>query len=217
MKSLFFSFFLLFCLGFSWLKPLNAQNCCPYIDAISLLPANPSDTDFVKLAVQVTTSSMGNFINSNVSFPTANNIEVNLCYFGGMLPALQTYNDTLSFGVLAAGTYNLQLIARQTPDQNDCNLGFVNDSSITFSVSTVTSLSPLPQPAAITHIACEDLNPLIQKQYGQNWVRLVNAAGQELFSGPLPLPGNIEPGLYLLEITSELQSTARIFWLKTGQ
>lgn len=86
MKLLFYRLIMVFVLVMLGISASNAQSCCPYIDQIQILPSNPTDTSNVKIAVQIATSSMGNFISSNVSFPAQGSVDISLCYFGGMLP-----------------------------------------------------------------------------------------------------------------------------------
>lgn len=92
----------------------NSQ-CCPYIDTVEVLPSNPTTTDNVKIATTVMTPSQGSFISSSYSI-SGNTIDVQACYYSGLLPATQTFFDTLDIGTLAAGTYTVNFTAFQSSD-----------------------------------------------------------------------------------------------------
>lgn len=215
MKKLTLLFFLPLLFFFVQNHRLLAQTCCPYLDQIHLIPGNPTDTDQVKLAVVVTASSMGYFVSSNVSFPSQGNIEASFCYFAGMLPSLQTYDDTLNLGVLPAGNYQLVLRAFQTSDPNDCNAGMMNDSILNFSVSTVTALPHDLSPAdgSPKRIMAEDLQTLFKAQNGRN-VSIFNGTGQLEYSGFYPPSGDFPPGLHFIVFGSNSGIGSRFLWIK---
>jgi hypothetical protein len=215
MKKIIASAFLLCFLLFHGMHQGLAQSCCPYLDQIQLLPANPTDTHHVRLAVGITASSMGYFVSSNASFPTAGNIEADFCYFAGMLPSLQSYNDTVSLGILPAGTYQLLIRAYQTSDPANCSAGMMNDSILNFTVSTVTShVSPksgediLPQK-----LISSEINWLFEK-YAVQKIRVLNLSGQEEFVGYDPSSTMFSRGFHLIEFASESGQNGRILWLK---
>lgn len=195
-------------------RQLHAQTCCPYIDSYEIIPANPTYPVQVKLAVQVTVTSMGNFISSSVSFPTQYDIEGSLCYYAGMLPALQTYHDTLDLGVLAAGVYSFQLRATQTPDQLNCSMGSLNDTAFSFTVLPLVGLENKTMEKNPQRFVTNDLNPVLTGRFNEEPVRLLNSLGQEIFSGPLPLPVNLNPGFFVVEPLNTKGNSTRIFWLK---
>ncbi|TVQ77058.1 MAG: T9SS C-terminal target domain-containing protein [Flavobacteriales bacterium] len=112
--------------------------CCPYINGVTILPANPAATDTVRVVMNVTTPSQGSFIGATHS-TSGMQISVSACYFSGMLPALQNYVDTLTLGVLPVGTYTLHFTARQSANATYCqpvdstqiNIGFTVGASQT--------------------------------------------------------------------------------------
>jgi hypothetical protein len=215
MKLFFYRFTIAIVLLMVGISASYAQNCCPYIDQIQILPPNPADTSNIKIAVQVTASSMGNFISSNVSIPAQGSVEISLCYFAGMLPTLQTYNDTLSLGVLSAGVYSLQIRAYQTPVQNDCNAGSVNDSIISFSVSTVTSAPTLKiNKDHGIKVFATDLNPYLFLNNLIGKIRIINISGQIIFEGKAPIPDSNVSGFHTVEIENNTGAPTRIYWVK---
>jgi hypothetical protein len=192
-----------------------AQSCCPYIDQIQLLPASPTDTHQVRLAVGVTASSLGYFVSSNASFPTAGTIEADFCYFAGMLPSLQSYQDTLSLGVLPAGTYQLLIKAYQTSDPNNCMAGMMNDSILNFTVSTVTSHLSVKDGELILpqKLIGQEISWLFEK-YAVKEIRILNLSGQEEFVGHHPSSTMFSGGFHLIEFESSSGIKSRILWLK---
>lgn len=93
--------------------------CCPYINGVTILPANPAATDTVRVVMNVTTPSQGSFIGATHS-TSGMQINVSACYYSGMLPALQNYVDTLTLGVLPVGTYTLHFTALQSANASYC-------------------------------------------------------------------------------------------------
>lgn len=133
----------LFSILFLWSAlQINAQ-CCPYINSVQVLPSNPSTTDTVRVVMNVTTPSQGSFLGANHSI-TGNQINLQACYYAGMLPALQTYIDTVVIGVLPSGTYSLNFTARQSIDHLVCSPMDSTQLNQSFTVSGGTQPTPPP-------------------------------------------------------------------------
>jgi hypothetical protein len=113
------------------------SQCCPYIDSIEVIPASPTTTDNIKIVTTVTTASLGQFIYSTHAV-NGNNIQINACYFTGMLPATQTYYDTLVIGTLPAGNYNVDLTAYNAYD-TICSYADSTTSMVNFTVTEPTN------------------------------------------------------------------------------
>jgi Secretion system C-terminal sorting domain len=114
----------------------NAQTaCCPFVMPVALLPANPLPTDVIKVALAVSTPALGNKISLTHTI-VGSQININGCYFSGMLTAIQNYNDTITLGILPAGTYTILFTANQSNNANDCeNVADQKTVSDTFTVS----------------------------------------------------------------------------------
>jgi len=115
----------------------NAQ-CCPYINNIEVIPSNPTATDNVKIVTTATTPNQGLFLYStfNVSGTT---IEIDACYYSGLLTATQTYIDTLTIGSLPEGNYTIDFNAFQSTDTSVCNYSDTMSSSSNFIVQEQTN------------------------------------------------------------------------------
>jgi hypothetical protein len=91
------------------------SQCCPYVNGIEVIPSTPSSSDIVKIATTVTTPNQGSFIYSSHSV-SGNTIDIEACYYSGLLTATQTFYDTLEIGVLSPGTYTVDFTAYQASD-----------------------------------------------------------------------------------------------------
>jgi len=206
--------FLIFTSIFLMGRNAFSQSCCPYIDQLELLPANPTDTSQLFLATKITASSLGNFVSSGLSFPSADSIEVQFCYFAGMLPALQTYYDTIEIGILPAGVYHVNVKTYQTSDSLNCLAGMMNDSLFSFTVSTPTTLNSRSSQIKTVHkIVSQDINPFLLTNFGYINFSLFNSCGQNIYSGPPPLPISINKGIYIIEASRD-NATSRLVWVK---
>lgn len=91
------------------------SQCCVYINNVEIIPPSPTTSDIVKVVTTVTTTNQGLLISSSHAV-SGNTIDVEACYFNGLLPATQTYYDTLTIGALPAGNYTVDFTAYESGD-----------------------------------------------------------------------------------------------------
>ncbi len=108
------------------------SQCCPYINNIEIIPAAPTTIDNVKIVTTVTTPNQGAFLYSMHSI-NGNTIDIEACYFSGLLTATQTFYDTLDIGLLGAGNYTVDLTAYQSLD-TICDYEDTTTSMMNFTV-----------------------------------------------------------------------------------
>src|SRR5688572_24755725 len=94
------------------LRTANIQGqCCPYISELKVIPSNPTTNDEIKIALIVTTTSLGFKLGIGYNILNQNTIEINGCYFAGPLTQPQVYMDTIVVGQLGSGDYILNFTA----------------------------------------------------------------------------------------------------------
>lgn len=118
---------------------LNAQPIG--ITSLTPIPVNPSPTDSVFIAITVTTGSQGHTINVSHTL-SGFTVDLEGCYYSGMLPAVDTHHDTISLGVLPIGVYTVNMNARVSLDANVCAPTDSTQLSTTFTVGTPTPAPP---------------------------------------------------------------------------
>lgn len=118
----------------------NAQSnvCCPYINTIEVLPANPTTNDNVKIAIFVATPGNGEQLSSSFSI-VQNDITAEACYFSGLLTVITSIYDTLDLGMLTAGTYTLDFTAFLSTNDVDCDYSDTTEATIQFEVTEATN------------------------------------------------------------------------------
>lgn len=133
---------LLFTLTLALLPIITNAQCCPYINSIEVIPAAPTSSDIVKIVTSVTTPNQGEIIYSTHTV-NGNTINIEACYYSGLLTATQTFYDTLSIGLLNAGNYTVNLTAYQSFD-TICNYIDTNTSTMNFTViDHISEVSPI--------------------------------------------------------------------------
>lgn len=125
------------------------SQCCPHINNIEVIPTSPTVTDAIKIVTTVTTLYQGDFLQSSHSI-NGNNINIEACYYSGLLTATQTYYDTLDIGPLTAGTYTIDFIAHESSD-TICNYADSSNSVMNFTVTDETN-EVIPIGSEIGHI-----------------------------------------------------------------
>lgn len=122
----------------------SESQCCPYINSVEIIPSAPTSTDIVKIATTVTTANQGALLYS-MHTVNGNTINIEACYFSGMLPATQTYYDTLEIGVLSDGNYTVDFVAYESSDTT-CNYTDSTTLDTSFTVSDSTAnIKPIKQ------------------------------------------------------------------------
>jgi uncharacterized protein YqkB len=113
------------------------SQCCPYINNIEVIPAAPATIDHVKIVTTVTTPNQGAFLNSTHSI-SGNTINIEACYYNGLLTATQTFYDTLDVGLLNSGIFTVNLTAYESTD-TVCNYTDSSTSVVNFTVIEQTN------------------------------------------------------------------------------
>lgn len=144
---------------------MAAGQCCPYINSVTIDPANPSASDNIRIFTTVTPPNAGGLISH--SFTVQNDtIFAEACYWSGMLTVLIPIHDTIEVGPLPEGDYVLQFTAKQSAQMEQC---IVEDSEVyhmNFSIGSTAGIVDPEQalinlyPNPVTewlHIAGNDL------------------------------------------------------------
>lgn len=186
---------------------LVGAQCCPYINNIEIIPAVPTNLDDVKIVTTVTTPNQGMFLSSNYTI-NGNTINIEACYYSGLLTATQTYYDTLSIGTLSPGLIDVNFIAYQSSDTALCNYTDTMSTNENFTVlENTNSLSeinrevgriyPNPNNGRFSIELTSDLQP--------SHIRITNISGKEVYadtySNSIHLP--LSPGTYLIYFLEE--------------
>jgi hypothetical protein len=123
---------------------LAAGQCCPYIDDVTVDPANPSATDPISIYTVVTTPNIGSFIQHS-HFVSGDTVYLEACYWEGMATALWTIYDTFNIGPLPAGDYTIVFTAQLSTEMDQC---VVSDWETDTSAFTVTGVAGIDDPEA---------------------------------------------------------------------
>jgi hypothetical protein len=115
--------------------------CCPYLQLVQVLPANPTPADHVRLVFQATTPGRGNLVSTDFVH-AGNNLTFTACYYSGPLAALQDFSDTVRVGQLPAGSYTVTFIAQLSGNSQQCVEQQRNSNSRTFQVSGTLATRP---------------------------------------------------------------------------
>ncbi|MBF9222612.1 hypothetical protein [Hymenobacter ruricola] len=107
--------------------------CCPYMQPVKVLPANPTATDDVRLVFQATTGGRGAQLSGSL-VRAGNALTYTSCYYSGPLAQPQTYLDTVRVGQLPTGSYTVSFIGIQSCN-TQCVEQMRNSTSATFQVS----------------------------------------------------------------------------------
>lgn len=192
--------------------------CCPYVDAIELIPASPADTDSVYLITHVTTPNMGSYL-GYVFTDLGTTLKVEACYYNGMLTALQSYTDTINLGVRPAGNYTVDFIAYLSNDNSVCDYA---DTTVTSASLTITgslntaeirnNLRVYPNPVK---------DGIVYAEHGASCVeryKLYTTQGVLVDSGTPDKSGAIDvrnhQGIYFLVLLGSWGTETRKIWLE---
>jgi hypothetical protein len=122
-----------------WAGALNAQAIS--VTNLSPLPPNPSVTDSVFVAITVSTGNQGGLVSLTHSMAGAN-VQIEGCYFSGMLPAVDFHYDTIFLGVLPAGVYTVDMNALLSFNTSICDPVDSAQLTTSFTVGTPTPSPP---------------------------------------------------------------------------
>jgi hypothetical protein len=117
----------------------SAQNCCPYINSVTVDPNNPQTTDHIYIYTSVTTPNQGTFIHHSQTID-GDTIRLTACYWEGMATALWTYNDTYDIGLLPEGDYVILFTAQLSISDDNCIVQDSQTSITEFSVGNVAGI-----------------------------------------------------------------------------
>jgi hypothetical protein len=158
--------------------------CCPYLSPVRVLPANPSDTDEVRLVFQASTGNRGNKINSTYA-RTGNSFAFLGCYFSGMLTQPQSYTDTVSIGRLAPGSYTVSFTGLISSNSQQCVEVQRNSSSMAFQVGGALAVSPGNAGWSVYPVptTSRTLSLVAPPDATITAVQLLDVAGRETFAG----------------------------------
>ena len=187
----------------------SESQCCPYINGVEIIPSAPTSTDIVKIATTVTTANQGAFLYSTHAV-NGTTIDIEACYFSGMLPATQTYYDTLEIGVLSEGNYTVNFVAYQSSDTT-CNYTDSTASNISFTVSDSTAnIKPIKQQVGKLYPNPSNGVFTIELPQGVHAtdIRILSISGEIIdrmsFTEEQHL--NLEAGMYLIEFLDNDES-----------
>ena len=189
------------------------SQCCPYLSAVRVLPANPTAADEVRLVFQASTGNRGNKINSTFA-RSGNGFAFLGCYYSGMLTQPQSYIDTVSVGRLAAGSYTVSFTGLISSNNQQCIEVQRNSNSLVFQVSgaLATSASSAGWSVFPTPTTSRTLSLVAPPDATIAAIQLLDVAGRESFAGSaasllpdsgrwrLELPG-LAQGSYTLKIS----------------
>lgn len=114
----------------------------PAVGAMTVIPMQPSQNSFLRIATTVTTPAQGVLVDKTFTVTqNPNRIELRICYGYGLLPATFTYVDTFNVGMLPAGNYSVHFRAYMSSANQWCNKIDSNEVSSTLTVNITTSLS----------------------------------------------------------------------------
>jgi len=180
----------------------STSQCCPYIDNIEVIPTSPTIADNIKIATTVTTANQGMLLYSTHTM-NGNTIHIEACYYSGLLPATQTYLDTLTIGMLSAGNYTIDFVAYVGAD----TICTYIDSNMMTSNFTVTEVSAGAQPITqqIGKLYPNPSNGLFTVKLPQELqathIRILTVSGElvEQMSFTEQVNLNLATGMYLIE------------------
>lgn len=121
----------------------SSAQCCPYVNGIEIIPAIPTSSDNVKIVTTVTTPNQGMFLYSSHTI-TGNTINIEACYYSGLLTALQTYLDTIEIGTLSPGVIDINFVAYQSTDTSSCtyqdSMGMIDNFTVLDNTNSLPSI-----------------------------------------------------------------------------
>lgn len=133
MKAIF-----IFLISITLVCNVLGQCCPPTIMEISVIPANPTASDTVKI-VTVTGMNANGFSYGHSYTISNDTIFLVGCFSSGTAPSAPIYSDTTIIGVLPSGVYRIIYEANTSFDFLTCIPSYTSTSEITFEVVTGTN------------------------------------------------------------------------------
>jgi|GEM_PF-3221847 len=178
----------LFTLSLLFLLRLTAYSqCCPYVQPVQVLPANPQPNDIIRLVFRAATPGGGHKISSDF-VRVADTLRFTACYFSGMTAVVQSYSDTVTAGALPIGNYTIQFEARVSyRDAQQCSNDQRNSVSTVMQVATrplatrpsTTNWTVYPVPATGRQLQLQS-----PAQEPLQSIRLLDISGRECYAHP---------------------------------
>jgi hypothetical protein len=200
---------------------LQAQ-CCPYIDSLYILPANPQPGDSIRFVYSVATPTISYLLSRTVLIEETT-IEVDVCYTATAATAISYFKDTLELGILETGDYQLSFRASLTGDTLVCYVDDYQSQVLSFSVGAPNSIS-IPIKTVSTRVFPNPASTsfTLEAEAPFNTLRMFNATGElvwkQTYSGKrlttnIPL-SNFPNGLYWVEIQHSGQEKPQVLPLQ---
>lgn len=139
---------LFFCLGIT--SNILAQG---FINSLAISPLAPGPTDTVIVTADIFTSYSSCGIANQMVVMNGNTIELDVCYWHGMLAALCPRGDQFTIGVLPPGSYTIDFTMFTSSDQNCINPMLAANQSINFVVAGTYVQEIDNDPFAIQNIS----------------------------------------------------------------
>ena len=130
------------------LSAFYSQAQLPYIATPTLIPKNPTTASSVKIVTKVTTPNLGVIVNIATHTVTGQQIKISSCYGQGMMPATQTFIDTLVIGLLPPGNYQITQSAFLSSTNQHCTPIDSNVVSLSINVTNTLVTGTDATPAA---------------------------------------------------------------------
>jgi hypothetical protein len=203
MKKLLSLFLILICLCAC--DVVHAQ--LPFMHATTVIPQNPTTSDFIKIVTHVSTPNQGILVDQLYTVTAVpSKIHLHGCYWQGMATAIQHHIDTFHIGYLQAGTYTLTHSVYMSSTQQHCSRIDSNFATGGFTVKSTVGLNELKKSGSLTltpNPASESLTLSGVKTPAS--VRIFSLAGTRekellLLSGEKIDITTLPPGLYLLTV-----------------
>ena len=157
------------------------------INSISILPANPENTDFIKVVVNSSMNTTDWWISTSSVTSTGNNHSIIGAHCSGLAQQVCTKSDTYNLGVLSAGTHDVSydlFYGNLSSGQTQCSSFIFGDSlSMSFNVSNASGGLPIEIHPQGSHDICKGDSFYIHVDaFGQSTYKwLLN--GTEIYSG----------------------------------
>ena len=170
------------------------------VNSISIIPANPENTDFIKVVVNTSMNTTDCWITTSSVTTNGNNHSIIGAHCSGLLQQICTKSDTYNLGVLQVGTHYVSydmFYGNLSAGQTQCTSFIFGDSlSTSFNVSNASGNLPVEIHPLGPHNICHgDSFYLFTDAFGQATYKwLLN--GAEIYSGINHFIWAMDSGVY---------------------
>ncbi|MBF9141254.1 T9SS type A sorting domain-containing protein [Hymenobacter properus] len=188
--------------------------CCPYLNPVRVLPANPTAADQVRLVFQAATGGGGGKIGYTIA-RNGNNLTFTGCYYDGPTAQPRTYTDTVSVGQLPAGAYTIVFVGIVSASTQQCIEYRRNTALAAFQVGSALAVRPAADSWALFPVPAtgRSLTLVAPPDKAFQSLQLLDAAGRlclDYSPAQLPHQANqwhldlsaVPAGLYFLRISA---------------